>query len=161
MADFEVIFGQISLEIAEIDRFCTDQTSVFNVFLTEVIICSINNNTLQKWTNGNKPLTSWLEPSCCLHISATKFWHKFWSLRQVNTPSSWDKFQNCCTDMYLIIFLLNFAVFCIFLWISRDFADLPEFCGSATARNMIRSPGWGFEILFRTEKNPQLYTFPE
>ena len=40
---------QISLEI---DRFCTDQTSVFNVFLTEVIICSFNNNTLKKWTNG-------------------------------------------------------------------------------------------------------------
>ena len=37
--------GQISLEI---DRFCADQTSVFNVFLTEVIICSFNNNTLQK-----------------------------------------------------------------------------------------------------------------
>ena len=35
---------QISLEI---DRFCADQTSVFNVFLTEVIICSFNNNTLQ------------------------------------------------------------------------------------------------------------------
>ena len=41
--------GQISLEI---DRFCADQTSIFNVFLTEVIICSFNNNTLQKWTNG-------------------------------------------------------------------------------------------------------------
>ena len=37
--------GQISLEI---DRFCADQTSIFNVFLTEVIICSFNNNTLQK-----------------------------------------------------------------------------------------------------------------
>ena len=34
------------------DRLCADQTSVFNVFLTEVIICSFNNNTLQKWTNG-------------------------------------------------------------------------------------------------------------
>ena len=40
---------QISIEI---DRFCADQTSVFNIFLTEVIICSFNNNTLQKWTNG-------------------------------------------------------------------------------------------------------------
>ena len=30
----------------EIDRFCTDQTSVFNVFLTEDIISSFNNNTL-------------------------------------------------------------------------------------------------------------------
>ena len=45
--------------------------------------------------------------------------HKFASLRQVNTPSSWDKFQNCCTDMYLIRFLPNFAVFCVFLWISQ------------------------------------------
>ena len=32
--------GQISQEI---DRFCADQTSVFNVFLTEDIICSFNN----------------------------------------------------------------------------------------------------------------------
>ena len=36
---------QISLEI---NRFCADQTSVLNVFLTEVIICSFNNNMLQK-----------------------------------------------------------------------------------------------------------------
>ena len=40
---------QILLEIA---WFCADQTSVFNVYLTEVIICSFNNNMLQKWTNG-------------------------------------------------------------------------------------------------------------
>ena len=38
--------------LLEIDRFCAGQTSVFNIFLTEVIICSFNNNTLQKWTNG-------------------------------------------------------------------------------------------------------------
>ena len=38
--------------LSDIGRFCADQTSVFNVFLTEVIICSFNNNTLQKWTNG-------------------------------------------------------------------------------------------------------------
>ena len=31
-----------------IDQFCADQTSIFNVFLTEVIICSFNNNTFQK-----------------------------------------------------------------------------------------------------------------
>ena len=36
----------------EANRFSADQTSVFNVFLTEVIICSFNNNMLQKWTNG-------------------------------------------------------------------------------------------------------------
>ena len=77
-----------------------------------------------------KPLTSWLVPSfsqhnlClgvsehCLHVLVTKFWHKFASLRHVNIPSSWDKFQNCCTDMYLVRFLPNFAGFCGFTWIS-------------------------------------------
>ena len=79
-ADFRVIFGQISLEI---DQFCSDQTSIFNVFLTEVIalpttICSRNEPMA-------KPFTSWLVPSFlqynlrlvvtehCLHISVTKF----------------------------------------------------------------------------------------
>ena len=42
--------------------------------------------------------------------------------------------------MYLEIFLADFAVFCVFWGISRDFAEIPEFLrGSATARN-IRSP---------------------
>ena len=41
--------------------------------------------------------------------------------------------------MYLEIFLGNFAVFRVFLGISRDFAEIPEFRGSATAQN-IRSP---------------------
>ena len=41
--------------------------------------------------------------------------------------------------MYLKIFLADFAVFRVFLGISRDFAEIPEFRGSATARN-IRSP---------------------
>ena len=78
-----------------------------------------------------KPLTSWLVPSfpqhnlcpvvagCCLHFSVRKLQDKFTSLRQVNSPNSWEKFQICCTDMYLIRFLPNFAVFCVFLWISR------------------------------------------
>ena len=87
-----------------------------------------------------KPLTSWLVPNfsqhnlClvvlerCLHFSlVTKFQDKFSSLRQVNSPNGWDKFQICCTDTYLIRFLPNyFACFC-------------EFRGSATTRN-IRSP---------------------
>ena len=90
------------------NRLCAEQTSIFNVFLTEVIICSFNNNTLQKWTNGK----------ACLHVSVTKFQDKFASLRQVNSPYSWNKFQICCTDMYLIIFLPKFAVFFVFLWIS-------------------------------------------
>ena len=41
--------------------------------------------------------------------------------------------------MYLEIFLADFAVFCFFGGISRDFVEIPEFRGSATTRN-IRSP---------------------
>ena len=41
--------------------------------------------------------------------------------------------------MYLIRFLPNVAVFFVFFLISRDFADILEFRGSATVRN-IRSP---------------------
>ena len=46
--------------------------------------------------------------------------------------------------MYLEIFLADFAVFRVFLGISRDFAEIPEFRGSATARN-IRSPVLRYE----------------
>ena len=45
----------------------------------------------------------------------------------------------CFADMYLEIFLADFAVFRVFWGISRDFAEIPEFRGSATAR-IIRSP---------------------
>ena len=41
--------------------------------------------------------------------------------------------------MYLEIFLADFAVFRVFLGISWDFAEIPEFRGSATVR-IIRSP---------------------
>ena len=41
--------------------------------------------------------------------------------------------------MYSEIFLADFAVFRVCWGISRDFAEIPEFRGSATARN-IRSP---------------------
>ena len=44
--------------------------------------------------------------------------------------------------MYLEIFQADFAVFRVFLGISRDFAEIPEFRGSAIARN-IRSPDLG------------------
>ena len=47
----------------------------------------------------------------------------------------------CFADMYLEIFLADFAVFRVFLGISRDFAEILEFRGSATAR-IIRSPGY-------------------
>ena len=43
--------------------------------------------------------------------------------------------------MYLEIFPADFAVFRVFLGISRDFAEIPEFRGSPTARN-IRSPDY-------------------
>ena len=81
----------------------------------------------------------------CLLVAVTKFQDKFASLRQVNSSNSQDKFQICCTDMCLVEFLANFAVFHVFLSISRDFADIPEFRGSATARN-FRSPeeAWTF-----------------
>ena len=104
-----------------------------------------------------KPLKSWLVPSflqhnlrlavsgCCLHISVMKFWNKFASLQQVNSPSSWAKFQKCCADMYLIRFYTEVrGILRVFV----NFADLPEFCGSATAWN-IRSPDeWDISTIY-------------
>ena len=58
--------GQISQEI---DRFYADQTSVFNVFLTEVIICSFNNN-MPSFSQHNLRL---VVSERCLHISVTRF----------------------------------------------------------------------------------------
>ena len=51
----------------------------------------------------------------------------------------------CFADMYLEIFLADFAVFRVFFGISRDFAEIPEFRGSATAQ-IIRSPGLGLNL---------------
>ena len=62
------------------------------------------------------------------------------SLQQVSSPNSQDNFQICCADMNLVRLLANFAWFCVFLWISWDFADLLEIRSSATTQN-IRSPG--------------------
>ena len=75
----------------------------FNVFLTEVVICSNRLSTTIRSRNEQmaKPLASWLVPSfrkiirlvilkSCLHVSVTKFKDtcKFASLRQVNRPNS-------------------------------------------------------------------------
>ena len=89
-----------------------------------------------------KPLTSWLVPSFLQHnlclvvsvhwllISLMKFHDKFASLRQVNSPNGWDKFQICCTDIYLIRFLANSAVFCMLLWILQIYLNIvaPQPC---------------------------------
>ena len=71
-----------------------------------------------------KPLTSWLVPSFSQHnlrlvvsefrdVVYTFKWRSFrinlHVYGQVNSPNSWEKFQICCTDMYLIRFLPNFA----------------------------------------------------
>ena len=58
--------------------------------------------------------------------------------------------------MYLEIFPADFAVFRVFLGISRDFAEIPEFRGSATARN-IRSPGMLFMYSYITCMLPICY----
>ena len=52
----------------------------------------------------------------------------------------------CFAEMYLEIFLVDFAVFRVFLGILQDFAEIPEFRRSATARN-IRSPEECFCII--------------
>ena len=61
---------------------------------------------------------------CCLLIVVMKFQDKFASSRQLNSPNSNDKFQIIVST-------------CI--WISRDFADLPEFLSSGTALNIIQT----------------------
>lgn len=52
---------------------------------------------------------------------------------QVNSPNSQDKFQIiCCTDMYLVQFLVSLWYF-VFLWILRD--DLLEIHGTLSTPN--------------------------
>ena len=50
---------------------------------------------------------------------------------------------------------MDFAVFRVFLGISRDFAEIPEFRGSAIARN-IRSPAL-FKINYDTKYKKYIY----
>ena len=94
-----------------------------------------------------KILTSRLAPSFSqrnLHlvvlgrslIVVMKFQDRFASLRQLNSPNSCDKFQICCIDFYLIRFLVNSAVICMFF---VNFAGLPEFRISTTSLH-TRSP---------------------
>jgi len=60
-ADFVGIFRAILLEI---DHFCTDKTSVFNVSLTEINRRSFNKNIHSRNEPEAKLSTSWLVPSC-------------------------------------------------------------------------------------------------
>ena len=57
----------------------------------------------------------------------------------------------CFADMYLDLFLADFMVFRVFLGISWGFAEIPEFRGSATARN-IRSPEQRRELEMKLPK---------
>ena len=133
--------GKISLEI---DRLIALIRPAFLMFFYQRSSFALSTTIRSRNEPMAKPLTSWLVPSfsqhnlhlvvleCCLHVSVTKFWDKFVSLRQVNTPSNWDKFQNCCTDMYLIRFLpvqilQYFGCFCEF----RRFAWISQLCDHA------------------------------
>ena len=116
-------------------------------------MCSFINNMFHKWTNGkayniraNQPsfsqhnlcLVVWRH---CLHVSVTKFQDKFASLRKVNSSNSWDKFQIIMLYRHVMIrFLPNFALFCVFLWISLDILDLPGFPSSMTRWNNYQRP---------------------
>ena len=80
-----------------------------------------------------KPLTSSLVPSFLQHNLHHVIWDVVcmfqWQifkinlqvLQKVGSRNSWDKFQICCTDMYFIRFLSNFAVFFIFCEFTRIF----------------------------------------
>ena len=77
--------GQILLEI---DQFCTDLMSTFNVSLTEIIICYFKNKVQEKWANG-KAFNIMTSAQCfatylrlvvlgrCLLIVVMKFQDKF------------------------------------------------------------------------------------
>ena len=118
-------WGQILLEIY---RFCADQTSIFNISLTEAIICSFNNNTLHKSEPMAKLSTSLLVPSFSNWYSCSfgMFLDKLAPLQQVNSPKRRDTYEiHVVLTFYLIRFLVNLAVF---LWILWDiFTNLLEF----------------------------------
>ena len=120
-------WGQILLEIY---RFRADQTSIFNISLTEVIICSFNNNTLHKSEPMAKLLSSLLVPSFWNWYSCRfgMFQDKLAPLQQVNSTKRWDTCEiHVVLTFYLIRFLVNLAVFWVFLWILWDFTNLSEF----------------------------------
>ena len=93
----------------------------------ENIFCSIYNNALMKCANGKafyivapaQFFTTLIQErlvvfGCCLLVAVMKFHHKFASLWQVNCSNSQERFQICCTEMYLVQLFVNFAMFCVF-----------------------------------------------
>lgn len=70
---------------------------------------------------------------CCLLVAVTKYHNKFEGLRKVNSPNSQvtnimyqHVFGTICSKFMVFgLFFMNFS--------RKDFADLHEICGSATA----------------------------
>lgn len=61
---------------------------------------------------------------------------------KIIAPTAKMRFKHVVMHQHVFIlvrFLAHFAVFCLFLWIVRDFMNLLEFQGSAMVRN-FRSP---------------------
>ena len=97
-------------------------------FQAAIFLLLHNHNALE--------LGLYMQPSYNHYIIVmTKNPDKFASSRQVNSPNSIDKLKMCCTEMYSVRFLVNFAVF-FYFW---DIVDLLEICSSETKQN-IRSP---------------------
>ena len=67
----------------------------------------------------------------------------------------WDNFQICCTDMYVIRFLLNFTVLCLLLWLSRIYLSST----ASRPREMYHKP-WAasFTLYKPATKNLHLAT---
>ena len=120
-----------------------------------------------------KPLTSWLVPSFlqhnlplvvserCLHVSVTKFWHKFASLQQVKLPPVAETsfkiaVQTCIwKDFYRI--LRYFASFCEIRRISRIYLNfvVPQPCKISEALD-----NWLFICNFEiTKEQSDLLTY--
>ena len=89
-------------------KVSTKNLLFYCVFCTEIIICY---NFQQQYAREMHQWQSFLHcGQCpvvlvrCLLVAVMKFQDKFASLRQGNSSNSQDKFQKCCTDMYLVEF---------------------------------------------------------
>ena len=94
--------------------------------------CSFNNYTLQNWNNGKafNIMVSFSQHDLrlvvsghCLRILVLKFQDKFTSLRQVNSPNSWEMFQ-ILHMLYKYVFDKISTEFCSILHGFVNFAAL-------------------------------------